>query len=232
MVTPLVAPLPLDEETSEYVQKYSSEKELGKAATPWPTGEGLPQAASTLTAAAQAVRETFVPTNRTLRDNLSRFSSGVVTRATKRIATRVAELPRTRLVTTFEPHLRRSMLQTISRLLLRFRESIGEPESAVLVAEIQSNLRDSYKRSVLSPDTRNLASAISLLQDFLRPHWSQLSAAQLDAVNEALLRLVTHIDLTPRLLEKFYSDLALALNSRISFECEEDDDTDSVSGRD
>jgi hypothetical protein len=135
------------------------------------------------------------------------------------------ELPRAvRVVTTFEPHLRQSTVKRLQGLFEQFEHSIGQPKVAVAKEELKAALTDAYKMSVLSPETRNFATGISLLQDFLRPHWSEISPAQLSGINAKLSDLASHLELTPRVLERFYRDLAAVTGGRISIAVEIDDE--------
>lgn len=126
------------------------------------------------------------------------------------------ELPRPkRIVVTFEPHFRKSTIGNLQSAVSRFRQSLGEADAAACKAALKLVLAQTYKQSVLSPDTRNLASAISLLEMFLRPHWSQISAPKLDAINEKLKWLAAQEEITSRVLERLYRELVAVIGSRI-----------------
>lgn len=140
----------------------------------------------------------------------------------------IAELPRpSRLVTTFEPHLRQSTVKRLQDLFMQLRHAIGQPNAATVTSELRAVLTDTYKKSVQNEETRNFATAISLLQDFLRPHWSQLSVEKLEQVSEKLGILTTYAELSPRVLQKFYRDLFGVIGSRIAVNLEVDDDGDN-----
>jgi hypothetical protein len=138
----------------------------------------------------------------------------------------LSEAPRhLRIVATFEPHLRQASVKKLKMLFEEFAESIGQPKVAVAKEELNALLTDTYKRSVLDPETRNFATAISLLQDFLRPHWSQISKEQLGGISGKLSDLAAHPELNPRLLERFYRDLVSVTGGRIAISLETDEDS-------
>src|SRR2546423_2770255 len=108
------------------------------------------------------------------------------------LKSKIADLPfRGQLVTSFEPHLRQSTVRDLQSLLTQFQHSIGKPTAAIAKAELIDTLASTYKRSALNAETRNFASAVSLLQDFLRPHWSEISTDTVDAVSKSLNTLVS-----------------------------------------
>lgn len=118
-------------------------------------------------------------------------------------------LPRpSRIVTKFEPHFRERTLVKLSQLFEQLRAALGKSETATKVCEIQLFMADAYRESVQVPDARNLASAISLLQDFLRPHWSQISPEKISAVTETLDRLRTQAKVAPHVLESLQDVLS------------------------
>lgn len=138
--------------------------------------------------------------------------------------TRIVELPSPGLlVTSFEPHLRQSTVKNLQSLFGEFKRSIGQPMAAVTKAELIDTLTKTYKKTALSPETRNFASAVSLLQDLLRPHWSQIAPEKIDAVSRSLDMLVSRADLSSSVLESFYRDMVSAVGSGISVDVEEDD---------
>jgi hypothetical protein len=134
----------------------------------------------------------------------------------------IGELPRKKIVTTFEPHLRQASLRKLRTLVDEFAVAIGHPEAAVVKDELRSELTETYKRTIGAQDTRNFASAISILQDFLRPHWSVISSDKLRAVSERLGWLGAQDKLDARLLDKFFSDMKRIFGGRIVFESTED----------
>jgi hypothetical protein len=124
----------------------------------------------------------------------------------------------------FEPHFRQNTVKKVTALFVQLEQSIGQPEAATTMMETRAFLTDSYKKSAISPDTRNFASAISLLQNFLRPHWSEISQEKLRGVNEIFSRLSSSSDVTPRTLRRLYSDLTAVLGSKIRLSTEMADD--------
>jgi hypothetical protein len=138
--------------------------------------------------------------------------------------TTIVELPSPgRLVTSFEPHLRQSTVKNLQMLFGQFRHSIGQPMAAITKAELVDTLTTTYKKTVLHSESRNFASAVSLLQDFLRPHWSEISPEKIDAISGSLGTLVSRTELSPSVLEGFYRDLAGVIGSGISVDVEEDE---------
>lgn len=128
----------------------------------------------------------------------------------------LVSLPKTKISTAFEPHLRQLAVKRIQDLMSEFRHSIGKPEVATVREELRGALIETYKQAVVSSETRSFATAISLLQDFLRPHWSSLPADQLTEVDARLSWLSSQQDLSTSTLTRFYRDLVGALKTRIS----------------
>lgn len=120
----------------------------------------------------------------------------------------------------FEPHFRQNTVKKASTLFSQLEKSIGQPDAATTMMEARAFLTDAYKKSATSPDTRNFASAISLLQNFLRPHWSEISKETLRGVNQTFSQLSSYPEITPRTLRRLYSDLAAVLGSKISLSTE------------
>jgi hypothetical protein len=125
-------------------------------------------------------------------------------------------LPKTKISTAFEPHLRQLAVKRIQDLMSEFRHSIGKPEVATVREELRGALIETYKQAAVSSETRSFATAISLLQDFLRPHWSSLPEDQLTEVDARLSWLSSQEDLNTSTLTRFYRDLVGLLKTRIS----------------
>jgi hypothetical protein len=139
--------------------------------------------------------------------------------------TQLSELPRPkRLVTSFEPHFRRSTIGRLQSSISNFKGTLGQPGAATSQTVLRAILTDIYRQTALSAETRNLASIMSLLQDFLRPHWSQISAQKLDRINEGLGWVATQPDLSSHTIERFYRELAGVVDSRIVIEAVEDEE--------
>jgi len=141
--------------------------------------------------------------------------------------TRITQLPsRGRLVTAFEPHLRQSTVQNLQSLFTQFRYAIGQPKAAVAKAELVDTLTKAYKKSALDPETRNFASAVTLLQEFLRPHWSDIDGKKVEAVSDSLGTLISKSDLSSSVLEGFYRNLLGIVGTGLSVEGIDISDTD------
>ena len=139
-------------------------------------------------------------------------------------------LPRpSRIVTKFEPHLRERTVVKLSQLFEQLRAALGKPETATKVCEIQLFLADAYRESVQVPDARNLASAISLLQDFLRPHWSQISSEKINAVTETLGWLRMQSKIAPHVLERLQEDMSGTLGG-LTIELQNDEEEPAEPG--
>lgn len=162
------------------------------------------------------------------KDNVIAFDIKGTSRQLLARHTSIRELPKTRIITTFEPHLRQAAVKRLRLLVDEFRQAIGHPETAVLENELRSALTEIYKESISGADTRNFATAISILQEFLRPHWSRLSLDKLAAISERLGWLAGQEKLEARLLDKFYGDMTGVLGSRISFETGEDESEEDL----
>jgi hypothetical protein len=133
-----------------------------------------------------------------------------------------------RFVITFEPHLRRYTFKQILSLFERLQVDIGQPQAATTLSELRATLTTAYKRSALNPETRNLATAISLLQDFLRPHWSRIAAESLNEIRKDLLWLTSQSELNAQVLQKFYRDLTVVMGQPLSFEINDEDELDET----
>jgi len=143
------------------------------------------------------------------------------------VSAQIRKLPRTHIATTFEPHFRQSTVKRLLELVGHFRLSIGRPESAASVATLRAFLTDAYSKSIQAQETRNLATAISLLQDFLRPHWSKISTQKLQAVSEKLEWLGSQDEISPHILAKFYDELVTAVGSRISLDIADEEEIEA-----
>jgi hypothetical protein len=133
-----------------------------------------------------------------------------------------------RYATSFEPHLRQAAVRKLEILVEQFRHAIGQPAAATVQAELRAVLFDIYRRSALNLETRNFATAISLLQDLMRPHWSEISSATLAGVSRELSALGSRKELSPRILEKFYADLVAVIGSRIYVQPASNDEEDDA----
>ena len=115
--------------------------------------------------------------------------------------------------------------------MTEFQHSIGRPEIAVVRGELKDALLETYKQAVAAPETRSLATAVSMIQGFLRPHWSNLPQSQVAAIAERLTWLDSQRDLGTATLTKFYRDLASVVGTGISIEapiaeCADEDEED------
>lgn len=133
---------------------------------------------------------------------------------------------RYRIVTEYEPHLRQATVERLSELFGRLRATLGKPETAARVFGLKRFMAIAYRESAGSPETRSFASAISLLQDFLRPHWSEISADKIDGVAGALNWLREIPAVSPRDLERLHEKLAQVLGG-LSIEIPDDEDNPS-----
>ncbi len=144
----------------------------------------------------------------------------------------LTQLPKIKISTQFEPHLRQASVKRLHNLMSEFQHSIGHPEIAVVREELKSALLETYKQAVAAPETRSFATAVSLIQGFLRPHWSNLPQNQVAAIADKLTWLDSQRDLGTATLTKFYRDLASVVGSGISLEApvvegaDEDEDED------
>jgi hypothetical protein len=136
----------------------------------------------------------------------------------------LAKLPKARISTAFEPHLRHLAVKKMQSLMREFRSSIGLPEASTIREELRITLLETYRRATVSAETRSFATAISMLQDFLRPHWSTLPIKQLDDVNAQLSWLDSQSELNPGTLGRFYRNLAAVLGTRMSLQAESEED--------
>ena len=101
------------------------------------------------------------------------FSSGFIADHNRYL---LVSLPRVKISTQFEPHLRQASIKRLQNVMTEFQHSIGRPEVAVVREELKDVLLETYKQAVTAPETRSFATAVSMIQGFLRPHWSNLAS--------------------------------------------------------
>lgn len=126
-----------------------------------------------------------------------------------------------RLETRYEPHFRQFVVERLFRLFERFRDGLGRPDAAARISELRSFLADLYKQSATDSETRNLATALSMLQDLIQPHWSSIGVDRVNEVAEILGWLRIQQNLTPQIIEKFYGRLSAKLGA-LSIEVNDD----------
>ena len=155
------------------------------------------------------------------------FSSGFIADHNRYL---LVSLPRVKISTQFEPHLRQASIKRLQNVMTEFQHSIGRPEVAVVREELKDVLLETYKQAVTAPETRSFATAVSMIQGFLRPHWSNLPQDKVAGIADKLTWLDSQHDLGTATLTKFYRDLANVVGSQISVEApliedaDEDDD--------
>jgi hypothetical protein len=128
---------------------------------------------------------------------------------------RLEELRVAHLITSYEPHLRIEATKRIALLLDRFSASVDTPDAATRLAELRLSLSDLYRKS-LGGETRNFATAISILQDMLRPHWSEISREKLTNVSRVVGELREKPRISPKDVERFYGKLVEVLGVELS----------------
>jgi len=135
-------------------------------------------------------------------------------------------LPRPdRLAVEYGPHLVRRTIDGLLSSFESFRDSVGNPAAATKAAEVRLSLANAYRSVALRPETRNFATTISMLQDMLRPHWSQIPIDKIDAVTAELRAFSSVQKITPSLIARFHKHVSAGLGSQISLDiCEEEDD--------
>ena len=134
---------------------------------------------------------------------------------------RLGELARPkRFIKSYEPLVRQATLEKLVKLFDMFKASLGRPECATRRKELQLHLADIYRQMVRRREARQFATAISMIQDVLQPHWSQISGEKIDAIIEILRRLRQHRRLTPAIVEKHYHELVNSVGSGISLPIE------------
>jgi hypothetical protein len=99
-----------------------------------------------------------------------------------------------------------------------FRDSVGNPAAATRAAELRRSLASAYRSVVLRPETRDFATTLSMLQDLLRPHWSQIPIEKIDAVTATLRDLNSVNKFTPSLIATFYKHISADLGTHISLD--------------
>jgi hypothetical protein len=139
----------------------------------------------------------------------------------------LVDLPRRRLVTSFEPHLRRTAVERLCSLFQVLAESIGQPRAAIAKAELLAVLKETYCVAISSSETRTFGSAISVLQDFLRPHWSQLSAATLRQLSAKLASLGARPQMNVSSFERFYREMTAVMGGGIFVDIQDEDEDES-----
>jgi hypothetical protein len=151
------------------------------------------------------------------------FSPGFIANPNRYL---LVSLPKVKISTQFEPHLRQASVKRLQNVMTEFQHSIGRPEVAVVREELKDALLETYKQAVATPETRSFATAVSMIQGFLRTHWSNLPQNQIAGIVEKLTWLDSQHDLGAATLTKFYRDLAGVVGSRISVEAPVVDDAD------
>jgi len=131
---------------------------------------------------------------------------------------------RKRHSTSYEPHFRDLALKRLSTMFDLLDSSLGGPESAVRIAELRALLAETYKECIAIPAARNLSTAISMLQDFLRPHWSQLDRRKVREIAVVLKGLAGQGTVSERSVACFYGDLSTTLGGHLSIPVEVGDE--------
>ena len=129
-----------------------------------------------------------------------------------------------RLATQYEAHFVHRTTQRLLTLFEAFRESLGSAAAAARAAELRLRLADAYREGVARTETRDFATAISILQDLLKLHWSNIPPEKLQAISERLRRLDIAKEITPSVITRFYGELATALGSGIVLEMNDGND--------
>lgn len=134
------------------------------------------------------------------------------------------ELPRPRrIVTRYEPHLREKLVRTLVSLFDRFEVSLGTIEAPTRILELREYLTDAYRQS-LQAQTRNLATAISMLQDLTRPHWTQISREKVKQISGVLQKLSEERNLSANVLGRYYQSLVDIVGTGIILEMNDDEE--------
>lgn len=205
------------------LRSLGSEEDVGAAWKRQLDVHGAASVASTLLATALVGALTFVPASQS-QDLVDRSETKMTARHAEPSTSQIGDLPRMRLSTRFEPHFRQAAVERMTSLVAQFRQSIGNPEAAVVEAELRAFLSKTYRQSALNSETRNFATAVSLLQDFLRPHWSEISVDKLTDISGRLVWLNSQTELSPRIVESFYNSLVSVVGSKISISVGPDDE--------
>jgi hypothetical protein len=157
------------------------------------------------------------------------YSPATVTVGTSLLS---GSLPTLKISTSFEPHLRQASVKKLQSLVVDFQHAIGRPEVSLVREELKDTLFETYRQAVAAPETRSFATAVSMIQGFLRPHWSDIPQEKLAGVADKLGWLDAQRDLSSATLSKFYRDLGTVIGSGISVEApvEQDDDAQDDDG--
>jgi len=140
-------------------------------------------------------------------------------------------LPRPeRLAAEYEPHLIHRTVEGLLSLFEAFRDSLGSAAAAARAVELRARLSDAYREGILRPETRDFATTVSMLQDLLRPHWSQIPADRIDAVCDRFRELSSIKRLTPSAVTTFYKKVSATLGSGISLDVNEEEATSGEDG--
>src|SRR6266446_3837976 len=84
------------------------------------------------------------------------------------------KIPRPSLIAfSFEPHARKEVLELVAGRISELRQTLGQPGVATAVARLRTDLKREYEAASLRDDMANVASFISLLQDYCYMHWSK-----------------------------------------------------------
>jgi hypothetical protein len=199
-----------------YVRGFSSGSETGRDRTGiYPIGE------PSLFALTKNLTEPMPPLEEVLAGT-SIVENGSEAHARSAPALEVLPRPR-RLETEYEPHLRYRAIVRLLSLFRNFKDSLGGPAAATRAAELRASLTEIYHETALRADSRNFATAVSMLQDLLRPHWSKVPVSEVEAVCDYLERLDSAPELGPSPIARFYEQVSATLGTGISLDLEEED---------
>jgi hypothetical protein len=107
------------------------------------------------------------------------------------------------LARSFEPHVRRDILQALTLRISELNQTLGQPGVAIAMAQLRAELKSVYELATLREDMANFASVISLLQDYCYMHWSKMNSSQLIGIDEALNLLKKKSEVSPKDITRF-----------------------------
>ena len=114
------------------------------------------------------------------------------------------KLPRPSVIArSFEPHARQELLQLLLTRTSELRQNLGVPGVAIAIARLRSDLKNAYEEASHRDDLANVASLVSLLQDYCYTHWSRMSGEQLSKIENQLASLRIKQEISPKDLSRF-----------------------------
>jgi hypothetical protein len=124
------------------------------------------------------------------------------------VTARLQKIPRPSLIAlSYEPHARKEVLELLATRISELRQTLGQPGVATAVARLRTDLKKAYEAASLRDDMANLASFVSILQDYCYMHWSKMSAEELTRIENSLVGMRKKSEISPKDVTRFAAAL-------------------------